>query len=404
MQAYAEGWELLETAELTDNVTEVFRSWREGTVIRSWLLDLMVAALDDDPGLRQIAGYAEDSGEGRWTVEAGIEHAVATPGDHRGALRPVRLPPGRLADHEGGRRDAQPVRRPRGPDRGPQGRRRLRRGHRPLPTSRVRPSRPAPARVARRARARSHVHVAHLTLHNFRSYADLDVELGPGATAFIGPQRPGQDQPRRGDRLPLAARRRTGSPRTPPWSGPAPTRRSSGPRSSRDGRTAVLEVELNPGRANRARINKSPAAPAPRDHRPGAHRGLRPRRPDPGQGRPERPAQVPRRPADPARPPARRRALRLRPGAQAAQHPAQDRRDRPRRGPRDRAVDARRVGRPPRAGSAPSCSPPGCDSSTTCAPTSASPTRRWPEGRAATTPRSTTSRPSTSTAPPTPPT
>jgi 6-phosphogluconate dehydrogenase len=79
MQAYAEGWELLEAADLVDNVTEVFRSWREGTVIRSWLLDLMVAALDDDPGLSQVAGYAEDSGEGRWTVEAGIEHAVATP-------------------------------------------------------------------------------------------------------------------------------------------------------------------------------------------------------------------------------------------------------------------------------------------------------------------------------------
>jgi 6-phosphogluconate dehydrogenase len=79
MQAYAEGWELLEKAELTDNVTEVFRSWREGTVIRSWLLDLMVTALDEDPGLSRIAGYAEDSGEGRWTVEAGIEHAVATP-------------------------------------------------------------------------------------------------------------------------------------------------------------------------------------------------------------------------------------------------------------------------------------------------------------------------------------
>ena len=79
MQAYAEGWELLEKAELTDNVTEVFRSWREGTVIRSWLLDLMVNALDEDPGLSKIAGYAADSGEGRWTVEAGIEHGVATP-------------------------------------------------------------------------------------------------------------------------------------------------------------------------------------------------------------------------------------------------------------------------------------------------------------------------------------
>jgi 6-phosphogluconate dehydrogenase len=79
MQAYAEGWELLEKVDLVDNVTEVFRSWREGTVIRSWLLDLLVAALDQDPDLSQIRGYAEDSGEGRWTVEAGIDNAVATP-------------------------------------------------------------------------------------------------------------------------------------------------------------------------------------------------------------------------------------------------------------------------------------------------------------------------------------
>jgi 6-phosphogluconate dehydrogenase len=79
MQAYAEGWELLQKVHEVDNVTEVFRSWREGTVIRSWLLDLLVAALDDDDRLEQIAGYAEDSGEGRWTVEAGIDNAVATP-------------------------------------------------------------------------------------------------------------------------------------------------------------------------------------------------------------------------------------------------------------------------------------------------------------------------------------
>ena len=76
MQSYAEGYELLEKAEMVDNVTEVFRSWREGTVIRSWLLDLLVAALDEDEGLAGIRGYADDSGEGRWTVEAAIEHAV----------------------------------------------------------------------------------------------------------------------------------------------------------------------------------------------------------------------------------------------------------------------------------------------------------------------------------------
>jgi 6-phosphogluconate dehydrogenase len=76
MHSYAEGWELLNKVDMVDNVTEVFRSWREGTVIRSWLLDLLVAALDDEPNLDSIRGYAEDSGEGRWTVEAAIEHAV----------------------------------------------------------------------------------------------------------------------------------------------------------------------------------------------------------------------------------------------------------------------------------------------------------------------------------------
>jgi 6-phosphogluconate dehydrogenase len=76
MQAYAEGYELLEKVDLVDNVTAVFDSWREGTVVRSWLLDLLVKALEDDPGLTQIRGYAEDSGEGRWTVEAAIDNAV----------------------------------------------------------------------------------------------------------------------------------------------------------------------------------------------------------------------------------------------------------------------------------------------------------------------------------------
>jgi 6-phosphogluconate dehydrogenase len=76
MQSYAEGWELLEKVDLVENVGEVFDSWRSGTVIRSWLLDLLVAALDEDAHLDKIAGYAEDSGEGRWTVEAAIENAV----------------------------------------------------------------------------------------------------------------------------------------------------------------------------------------------------------------------------------------------------------------------------------------------------------------------------------------
>ncbi len=79
MQAFAEGWELLEAAPEVTDVREVFRSWQEGTVIRSWLLDLAVNALDDDEHLAKLKGWAADSGEGRWTVEAAIDHAVPLP-------------------------------------------------------------------------------------------------------------------------------------------------------------------------------------------------------------------------------------------------------------------------------------------------------------------------------------
>ncbi|MFK4263524.1 phosphogluconate dehydrogenase (NAD(+)-dependent, decarboxylating) [Streptomyces milbemycinicus] len=79
MQAYAEGWELLEAVDSVTDVREVFRSWQEGTVIRSWLLDLAVNALDDDEHLEKLRGYAADSGEGRWTVEAAIDNAVPLP-------------------------------------------------------------------------------------------------------------------------------------------------------------------------------------------------------------------------------------------------------------------------------------------------------------------------------------
>jgi 6-phosphogluconate dehydrogenase len=79
MQAYAEGWELLQAADVVTDVTAVVRSWRQGTVIRSWLLDLMVNALEEDDDLSALRGYAQDSGEGRWTVEAAVDHAVPLP-------------------------------------------------------------------------------------------------------------------------------------------------------------------------------------------------------------------------------------------------------------------------------------------------------------------------------------
>ena len=79
MESYAEGYELLAASDMVTDVAGVFRSWREGTVIRSWLLDLLVRALDEDPGLEKIRGVAQDSGEGRWTVQAAIDHAVPMP-------------------------------------------------------------------------------------------------------------------------------------------------------------------------------------------------------------------------------------------------------------------------------------------------------------------------------------
>jgi 6-phosphogluconate dehydrogenase len=80
MQAYAEGFELLEASPVTtDNTAKIFKAWSRGTVVRSWLLDLMVRALDSDDDLSEIKGYADDSGEGRWTVEQAIENAVPMP-------------------------------------------------------------------------------------------------------------------------------------------------------------------------------------------------------------------------------------------------------------------------------------------------------------------------------------
>src|SRR3954466_8230258 len=79
MQAYAEGFELLEAAEVVEDVPGVIKSWTHGTVIRSWLLDLLVLALEEDPKLADIRGYVEDSGEGRWTIEEAINHSVPAP-------------------------------------------------------------------------------------------------------------------------------------------------------------------------------------------------------------------------------------------------------------------------------------------------------------------------------------
>lgn len=80
MQAWAEGFELMAARDdLIHDVTGTFKAWQRGTVVRSWLLELLVKALEEDPELRDIEGYVEDSGEGRWTVHDALDHAVPVP-------------------------------------------------------------------------------------------------------------------------------------------------------------------------------------------------------------------------------------------------------------------------------------------------------------------------------------
>ena len=80
MQAYAEGFEILKTSAKVDaSMADVAELWRRGSVVGSWLLDLTAAALAQDPDLARFQGNVADSGEGRWTVDAAVEQAVAAP-------------------------------------------------------------------------------------------------------------------------------------------------------------------------------------------------------------------------------------------------------------------------------------------------------------------------------------
>ncbi len=79
MQAYAEGYAILEAAPLDIDVEAAVGSWQEGSVVRSWLLDLLIAALAETPNLEGIASVAADSGEGRWTVNEAVANGVAAP-------------------------------------------------------------------------------------------------------------------------------------------------------------------------------------------------------------------------------------------------------------------------------------------------------------------------------------
>jgi 6-phosphogluconate dehydrogenase len=79
MQAYAEGFEIMKTSPFNLNLHQIASLWGRGSVVRSWLLELLESALKDDPDLKAIKGYVEDSGEGRWTVQAAIDQDVPAP-------------------------------------------------------------------------------------------------------------------------------------------------------------------------------------------------------------------------------------------------------------------------------------------------------------------------------------
>ena len=88
MQAYAEGFDIMKSRAAADlpederfdlNLADVAEVWRRGSVVSSWLLDLMAKALAEDPKLEQFTGAVADSGEGRWTVDAAVEQGVPAP-------------------------------------------------------------------------------------------------------------------------------------------------------------------------------------------------------------------------------------------------------------------------------------------------------------------------------------
>jgi 6-phosphogluconate dehydrogenase len=79
MEAYAEGFEIMKTSPFPLDLHSIASIWGHGSVVRSWLLELLEAELAEDANLKAIKGWVEDSGEGRWTVQASIDQNVPAP-------------------------------------------------------------------------------------------------------------------------------------------------------------------------------------------------------------------------------------------------------------------------------------------------------------------------------------
>ena len=230
MQAYAEGYELLEAEDLVTDVHGVLRAWTKGTVVRSWLLDLLVKALGEDPDFAEISGYTEDSGEGRWTVRRGDRPCRARAGDLRRVVRAVRVPSGRFPRDEGRLGAAQPVRWSRREEGG-------RRGRSRFWNVGVR-SRTLAQRLPFLGRPRSRPCVRAAP-----SSSDPTVTARPTCSRRSATCRPSSSHRVSSD-APLI---RTGTGQA-----------FAGATVVNAGRELTVDLEFNEGKSNRARINQSP--------------------------------------------------------------------------------------------------------------------------------------------------
>ena len=111
LQAYAEGFEVMETSEFDLDLGAISHLWNQGSVVRSWLLELTERALADDPDLARIKGYVDDTGEGRWTLLQALQQNVPTPVLALSLIMRIRVPAERLLRCQVRGRPAQPVRR-----------------------------------------------------------------------------------------------------------------------------------------------------------------------------------------------------------------------------------------------------------------------------------------------------
>ena len=226
MNAYAEGYELLAAEELIKDTQAVIQAWTNGTVVRSWLQQLLAKALKEDPSFAEISGYTDDSGEGRWTVEEAINHRVPTPVIAASLFARFAVPAGRLADDEGGCGTAQSVRRPRG-------------------------------QAGRAVRIVTLCTYVIWDCGTFGRGEPSTWTLTPGRTVFVGPN--GYGKTNLVEALWYSAT--LGSHRV---ATDAPLIRAGADRAVvstivvNDGRELAVDLEITAGRANKARLNRSP--------------------------------------------------------------------------------------------------------------------------------------------------